>query len=44
MTVRITHAPAECRFAVIIKSFVTALCQDIPCDIEAQEQEEEATA
>lgn len=39
MTVRITHAPSELRLAVIIKSFVTALCQDIPCDIEAQEAE-----
>lgn len=39
MTVRITHAPAECRFAVIIKIFVTALCQDIPCYIEVQEEE-----
>ena len=39
MTVRITHAPAECRFAVSINSFVTALCQDIPCDIEVQEEE-----
>ena len=43
MTVRITHAPSELRLAVIIESFVTALCQDIPCDIEVQEQEEEAT-
>lgn len=39
MTVRITHAPSERRFAVIIKSFVTALCQDVPCDIEVQEEE-----
>lgn len=39
MTVRITHAPAEWRLAVIIKSFVTALCQDMPCDIEVQEEE-----
>lgn len=39
MTVRITHAPSELRLAVIIKSFVTALCQDMPCDIEVQEEE-----